>query len=77
MLDRAKEAAEGDQGFYKWLVEADKKVENCVGMSLFDLDDMEIFAYYEAGSSPQEFIEEEVIERICDSFGEEMRILFM
>ena len=62
--------ANGDVALAGWLAEVDRLVMKMWGMGLFDLPDMCTRDWYDAGNTPQNFVEETVADCVADEFGD-------
>jgi hypothetical protein len=72
---RSREYAGGDKGFQKWLDEVDRIVSSKIGLSLFDLEDMNLWDSYYSGDTPEQCVREVVMESIRDNYGDEYAAL--
>jgi hypothetical protein len=65
------EYANGDEKFAEWLTEINTLLESRLAVSLFDLPDMMFRDAYDAGNTPEEFIQDEIFPFIRDEYGED------
>lgn len=75
MNERAKEYARGNGEFEEWLTELDKLVSDRIILSVFDLEDMNLWDSFHAGESPEDCLREVVTESIRDNHGDEFTAL--
>jgi len=70
-MDRATEYADGNVEFSEWLQAVDSIVSSRIGLSVFDLEDMMFRDEFDAGTCPEDFISETVVDTVRDNYGEE------
>lgn len=72
---RATEYADGGVEFAVWLKEVDRLVEEKIGLSVFDLEDMMFSDSFDAGESAEDFIREVVVPSVQENYGDEYAAL--
>jgi hypothetical protein len=71
MNERAKEYARGNSDFEAWLVELDKLVSDRIVLSLFDLEDVDLWSSFESGDTPEDCLQSVVIKSVRDNHGDD------
>ena len=75
--DQALDYAEGDEAFAAWLREVDEIVGRKLQVGIFDLPDLLYRDAFDAGTTPEEYVRENVAALVRDGFGEEAAELLL